>query len=208
MNCREVKTRLPLCLRADARDPDDPALRGHLVTCPDCRHAWEELVQLGTMLPAGPEPTMQIDLAGLYREAALRQARSHRRWRWLGLAATLLLALGGVWAFVGRLEVRVTEHEFVLRWGSASPASAANMSGPVLPSPRAGSAEKREEQIEVLAAMVRAMVQELQAVEMRQRRDRADLDVRVSGIQEQSLKRWVALQKDLEALYLLTQKGE
>ncbi len=56
--------------------------------------------------------------------------------------------------------------------------------------------------------MVRAMVQELQAVDMRQRQDRTALDIRVSGMQEQSLKRWLALQKDLEALYVLTQKGD
>ena len=56
--------------------------------------------------------------------------------------------------------------------------------------------------------MVRAMLEELQTVEVRQRRDRADMDLRVSGLQEQTLNRWLAFQKDLEALYVLTQKGE
>jgi hypothetical protein len=34
------------------------------------------------------------------------------------------------------------------------------------------------------------------------------MDIRVSGLQEQTLKRWLALQKDMEALYVLTQKGD
>jgi predicted nucleotidyltransferase len=62
--------------------------------------------------------------------------------------------------------------------------------------------------MEVLGDMVRAMLQELQTVELRQQRDRSDMDIRVSGLQEQTLKRWLALQKDMEALYVLTQKGD
>jgi hypothetical protein len=199
---------LPQLLGANFPALEESVLREHLAACDECRHAWEELTQLGKLLQVGPEPAVRIDLAALYRQAAIRQTRSSRRWRWLGLAASVLLALGSVWAVVGRLELRVTGQEFVLRWGPSSVRSSADMERLALPPVEPTSLEKREEQIEVLAAMVRAMVQELQSVEMRQRRDRADLDVRVSGIQEQSLKRWVALQKDLEALYILTQKGE
>ncbi len=62
--------------------------------------------------------------------------------------------------------------------------------------------------MEVLGDMVRAMLQELQTVELRQQSDRTALDIRVSGLQEQTLKRWLSLQKDMEALYVLTQKGD
>ncbi len=208
MNCTAVKAQMPLCLSAGVLAPTEPDIRAHVANCEDCRRAWEELLELGKLLDVGPEPTVRIDLAALYRQAAGRQARTGRRWRWLGLAASLLLALGSVWALAGRIELRVTGQEFVLRWGPTAPAPAAGSDERVLPPAESVFSAKREEQIEVLAAMVRAMVQELQTVEMRQRRDRADLDVRVSGIQEQSLKQWLTLQKDLEALYILTQKGE
>jgi hypothetical protein len=208
MNCTDVKSQLPLLPATNLEEISDPAVRAHLTGCVDCRQEWHEWQQLGTLLSSGAEPQMKIDLTALYREAGARQVRSTRYWRWLGLAASLFLALGGALALVSRVEIRVTNQEFAVRWGSPAPAPIVNSDKPPTMPAASTDPEKRGEQIEVLAATVRAMVQELQTMEMRQRRDRADLDVRVTGIQEQSLKRWIALQKDLEALYVLTQKGD
>ncbi|CAN5355712.1 hypothetical protein BH10PLA2_BH10PLA2_37770 [soil metagenome] len=208
MNCTDVRPELPHLLATNLDDISDSTLRAHLAGCADCRHEWLEWQQLGKVLDSTTEPEVRVDLTALYREAAARQSRSTRRWRWLGLAATFLLAVGGAWALVGRLEIRVTNQEFALRWGTRVVEQVPTPEDPAPVQPASFDPEKRGEQIELLAAMVRAMVQELQTVDMRQRRDRADMDVRVSGLQEQSLRRWVALQKDLEAIYVLTQQGD
>jgi hypothetical protein len=208
MNCTDVKAQLPFLSPQDREQIEDPEIRAHLASCPSCLQEWQELEQLGTLLSANPEPRVVVDLASLYRRAAMQEARTSRRWRWLGIAASLLLLLGGAGALLGRLEIRITGHELALRW-VAPPFAKFSSSNPtaVEPAPNASS-DKRGEQIELLNAMVSAMLQELQTVEMRQRRDRADMDVIVSGLQEQTLSRWLAIKKDMEALYFLAQKGE
>ena len=208
MNCSDVKAQLPLFLGADQNEIDQPELRRHLAGCADCRQAWQELRQIGQLLAASPEPAVRVDVGLLYRRAATRQARTAKNWRWLGLAASFLLVAGLGWSLFGRLEIRLTGQELAIRWG-AGPTNDSGLkeSGLAAHEPPP-TTDRREEQLEMLSAMVRAMVQELQTVDMRQRQDRADMDIRVSGMQEQSLKRWLALQKDLEALYVLTQKGD
>lgn len=208
MNCTTCRSQMPLLYSRMGDEIDDPEFRAHLVLCPGCLQEWQEFAQLGNLLDANPEPRVAVDLVGLYRRAALLEARRGRRWRWLGMAAALLLLLGGSIALMARLELRLTRHELALRWGEPRTPI---VSAIERTSPAAANAlppGKREEQIEVLSAMVRALIQELQTVDIRQRRDRADMDLRVSGLQEQTLKRWLTLQKDLEALYVLTQKGD
>ena len=124
------------------------------------------------------------------------------------MAASILFLAGGAFAIWSRLEIRVGGNEFTLRWGAPSIKPGTPVEQATVASVANDSSEKREEQFEVLSAMIRAMIQELQTVEMHQRRDRADIDVRVSSLQEQTLNRWLALRKDMEALYVLTNKGE
>jgi hypothetical protein len=197
-----------LLLSANAEDPSDPGVRRHLSECADCRKAWRELKELGELLRAGSEPVPQVSLVNLYREAAQRQARSTRRWRWVGLAAALLLALGGLGSVLARVEIHLSGEEFVVRWGQPRPGLVIPQEHEAESGAAAAMRRTRAEQLEVLTDTVRAMVQELQTMEMRQRRDRADFDTRVAGMQEQSLKRWIEFQRDLNALYMLTQKGE
>jgi hypothetical protein len=208
MNCTECKNRLPLLLSPARDEIEDPEVCAHLAACPACLQEWQEFEQLGKLLSANPEPRVAVDLSSLYRQAAAAEAQSSRRWRWLGLAAGLFLLVGGSVALFARLELRVTGNELALRWGEPPAAPANTKLAQVSSATEPFKRDDREEQIEVLSAMVRAMLQELQTVELRQRRDRNDIDLRVSGLQEQTLKRWLALQKDLEALYVLTQKGD
>ena len=208
MNCTDLKARLTFLFSQDPDLVEEQEIRVHIANCPSCQREWQDLVQLGSLLDANPAPPVTVDLVSLYRRAGVREARNSRRWRWLGMVASLFALVGGVWAIWGRLEIRANGQEVVIRWGELSKPDA-----PIrdLTQPRKSSdlsLDRRDEQIEVLSAMVRAMVEELQTVELRQRRDRADLDVRVSGLQEQTLKRWLALQKDMEALYVLSQKGD
>jgi hypothetical protein len=208
MNCTDVKAQLPFLLSEDREQVEDLELREHVAKCPNCLQEWQELEQLGKLLAANPEPVVAVDLVSLYRRAALQEARRGRRWRWVGMAASILLLVGGVNAVFSKLEVRLNGHELAMRWGVPPGAVVSPIDPPPQEPAPIAQAEKRDEQIEVLSAMVRAMLQELQTVEIRQGRDRADLDVRVSGLQEQTLKRCLALQKDMEALYVLSQKGD
>ncbi len=208
MNCTDVKTQLPLLLSEDREQIEDPELRAHLATCPSCHQELLELKQLGKLLDAKPEPQVVVDLASLYRRAALQEARTGRRWRWVGIAASLLLLIGGTAALFNRLEIRLNGNELALRWGGNPVPTVSLIDPPLAPPQPISRTDKRDEQMEILGDMVRAMLQELQTVELRQQRDRTDMDVRVSGLQEQTLKRWLALQKDMEALYVLTQKGD
>jgi Putative zinc-finger len=209
MNCNDVKAQLPFLLSEDREQPEDLELRAHLAQCPSCVQEWQELQQLGKLLADNPEPVVAVDLVSLYRRAALQEARSSRRWRWVGMAASILLLIGGAGAVFSRVEIRLNGQELAVRWGAPPAAVVQPIEHPPPQAPAAPvQTEKRDDQMEVLSAMVRAMLQELQTVELRQGRDRADLDLRVSGLQEQTLKRWLALQKDMEALYVLTQKGD
>ncbi len=118
MNCNDVKAQLPLLLAADRNEIEEPDLRRHLAGCAECRRAWQELEQLGQLLSASPEPAVRVDLGSLYRQAEVRQARTAKRWRWLGLAASFLLIVGLGWSLLGRLEIRLTGQELAIRWGA------------------------------------------------------------------------------------------
>ena len=208
MNCTDVKAQLPFLFSQNSDLIEESEIRVHVSNCPSCKQEWQELVLLGTLLDANPPPPATVDLLSLYRHATLREARSSRRWRWLGVAASLLALAGGVWAIWGRVEIRVNGQELALRWGDRFKIDAPSRDSTQESKLTVPLLDRRDEQLEVLSAMVRAMVEELQTVELRQRRDRADLDIRVSGLQEQTLKRWLALQKDMDALYVLSQKGD
>jgi hypothetical protein len=208
MNCTDVKAQLPFLFSQDTDLAEESAIRDHLSHCTSCQQEWQELTQLGRLLDANPAPPVTVDLVSLYRHAAQREARSSQRWRWLGIAASLLALVGSVWAIWGRVEVRVNGQELALRWGEPFKLDARSRDSTQEPKSPIPALDRRDEQLEVLSAMMRAMVEELQTVELRQRRDRADLDIRVSGLQEQTLKRWLSLQKDMDALYVLSQKGD
>jgi hypothetical protein len=59
-----------------------------------------------------------VDLAALYRAAAERQAAVSRRWRRVALAGAAVAAGVLAVALLPRLEFRITDHEFAVRWGT------------------------------------------------------------------------------------------
>ncbi len=70
---------------------------------------------LDAVPPPEPKP---VDLAALYRAAAERQAVVSRRWRRVAVGVAALAAGVLLVAFLPRLEFRVTDHEFAVRWGT------------------------------------------------------------------------------------------
>ena len=79
MNCSEVRPLLPVSLYGDLLPEEAASVEEHLTTCPACRRQREELERVRAALTAVPAPSVQVDLPGLFRQAALRQARQARR---------------------------------------------------------------------------------------------------------------------------------
>ena len=82
------------------------AMAAHLLRCPDCRREYDELAAtVEELLPAVPgiQPPLGFDervLARLAADAGSTRARSSRRWRWLAVAAAVLVAVlvpAGIW---------------------------------------------------------------------------------------------------------------
>ena len=74
-------------IMSDPNDPD-PKLRAHRESCPECNLFTEELLRFETRL----ERALRVDLSA--------GAAPARAWRWMALAASVLLGLGvagGVW---------------------------------------------------------------------------------------------------------------
>src|SRR5439155_9100593 len=91
-------------------------------TCEACRREYESLRRLRQQLNLVSPPTVEVDLALLYRQAAARQGRKVRRWRRLAGALVAVAAGLGLLAFGLHLELRLEAHQLVLRWGSPPPA--------------------------------------------------------------------------------------
>lgn len=78
----------------------------------------EEFTELGKLLDSSrvsePKP---VDLARLYRDAFDRQAQVSRRWKRVTGAVAALAASVLVFVLLPKLDVRVSGHEFAVRWG-------------------------------------------------------------------------------------------
>lgn len=96
-----------------------------------------------------PDPR-PVDLAAIYRAAAERQAVVSRRWRRAAVAGAALAAGVLAFALLPRLEFRVSDHEFTVRWGTP-PEIPPSVPPPQQPDPRIE--QLLEEQSKQLAAI-------------------------------------------------------
>lgn len=105
-----------------------------------------------TLLDAVPAPDPRpVDLAALYRAAAERQAVVSRRWRRTAVAGAVLAASVLAFALLPRMEFRVTDHEFAIRWGTPPEVPPPVPPPPQQPDPRIE--QLVEEQSKQLAAI-------------------------------------------------------
>ena len=102
-----------------------------------------------TLLDGVHTPTPKpVDLAAMYRAAAERQAAVSRRWRRVAVGLAVLAAGVLLFALLPRIEFRITDHEFAMRWGSPPEPP------PVPPTPPEPRIERlMEEQSHQLAAL-------------------------------------------------------
>jgi hypothetical protein len=118
MTCPDVCDRLPLLLDDTLPPAEAETLSQHLTGCTACRGELDALRDAVRLLDAVPAPRVQVDLARLYRDAAVQQEGRARRWRRLTAGAAALAAAAVLLAVLARFEVRVERHQVVVRWGT------------------------------------------------------------------------------------------
>jgi len=214
MNCSHVRDNLAALLYGDLPAAEKAELEKHLAGCLDCRREYRSLEAIRQLLGTQPAPEVQINLPELYRLAGQRQERRLRRWRRVALLVSSAAALFAVLALGLRLEARVEPHQLVLRWGSLPPAAdvplpAHPKTWPVPDPPKAAQpVRSSDEQLQLLSKLIHALLDDLQALERREREDTSQLHAGLQASQQQNIQRCADLQHSIDALYLLFHKGE
>jgi anti-sigma factor RsiW len=211
MNCSDVRLNLPLLLYGDLVSSEREPVEKHLAECDDCRREYQAFQQVRQMLDSTRAAETSIDLPRLYQEAFYRQARQARLWRGVAMlgaaaAAGLIIAL-----FALRLEVHADGSQLVVRWGTAPAAVAPPTEREVLPvavQPEAGVPPAVEQRLQLLTALVRAMADGLQSLDERQRQQIEQVHSRMNVAQQQSAQRLAALERNMNVLYMQSQRGE
>jgi hypothetical protein len=215
MNCSLVRALLPLSLTGDLKPEEAASVDEHLTTCPACRRERAELEKIRAALSAVPVPAVQIDLPGIYRQAAERQARRARRWRraalaCCGVAAALLMVIGL------RLEVRVGGNELIVRWGAPPPENPRpqpkqDSSPPAQvkdrPAPQVPDADER---LRLMNELIHALTTDIEARDVHQQQRLARLQERLDRLSDQASRWRLETERDVAALYTaqFVKKGE
>ena len=216
MNCSLVRALLPLSLTDDLKPEEAASVDEHLTTCPACRGERAELEKVRAALSAVPVPAVQVDLPGIYRQAAERQARRARRWRraalaCCGVAAALLVVIGL------RLEVRVGANELTFRWGAQPPDNPQPQPkqhpGPpaqVKDRPAPPVVPNTEERLRLMNELIHALTNDIEARDVHQQQRLARLQERLDRLSDQASRWRLETERDVAALYTaqFVKKGE
>jgi hypothetical protein len=212
MNCQQVRDQLPGLLYGEVSPADKAELEKHLAQCPSCAKEHRALQGVRQLLGVAIVPEVRLDLASLYQRAAEQQARRLRRWRRLAVVATGMAAAIAVVALGLRLEARVEPHQLVLRWGvPPAPSPEPLPSAPKEPPPAAEPPRMvhlSEDQIQLLGRLVHALADDLQVLERQRREDTAQVRSQLRALQQENLQRCAAIERNVDALYVLSHKGE
>ena len=214
MNCQQVRAQLAELLYGDVTPPAKTEVKKHLACCAECSSEYRALANVRCLLDLPKAPVSDLGLPGVYRLLAERQAARVRRWRRVASSLGGLAALLAVFALGVRLEARVEQGQFVVRWGSPpertvnrqdeTPASKLFKAPPHEPV----SARALEDQLHTVSKILHALADDLRELERREQVDTANLHARLKEIHEHGLRRLAALERNLEALYVASQKGE
>jgi hypothetical protein len=137
-----------------------------------------------------------VDLSRLYRRAGDEQTRRLGRWRRAALALTAVAGLL-LLAFALRLEVRVEQHQLLLRWGSPREVT---VPAP-LPAPPVLAAGVSAEELQLMKDLLHALADDVATREQRQQQAILQLQLRLEALLEQSQQHWSATERDVTALY-------
>jgi hypothetical protein len=159
-----------------------------------------------------------VRLPQLYAALHRRSQRRARRWRWAALFALATAAGLAFLALSMRLEMRVEQHQLVVRWGTVPaeppPALPTERETDVLPPGEAGdlrAGPDMAEQVALLSQIVRTLVRDGQNQEQQRKDEIARLQARLDDLQRRTDHRLTDAEKDLRTLYkaqfVLREKG-
>jgi Putative zinc-finger len=213
MNCQQVRVQLTELLYGDIAPSSRTELEKHLASCPACNEEHRALANVRVLLDLPQAPPTAISLPGLYRLLAERETQRTRRWRRVALALTGVAALLAILALGARLDARVQDGQLVLRWGPPPERGLKEAHDTPAGKPAQGlaepaSAQALEDQLYTVSKILHALVDDLRGLEQREQMNAAELRGRLKEIHEYNLRRFAALEKNLEALYVTSQKGE
>jgi Putative zinc-finger len=213
MNCQQVRAQLAELLYGDVTPPERTEVEKHLACCAECSSEYRALANVRRLLDLPKAPASGAGLPGVYRLLAERQGERVRRWRRGALALGALAALLAVFALGVRLEARMERGQLLFRWGTPPEGAVRQQHDAPANKPSAVpgemvSARVLEDQLHTVSKILHALADDLRGLERRQQMDTADLQARLKEIQEYNLRRFAALEKNLEALYVSSQKGE
>jgi anti-sigma factor RsiW len=213
MNCQQVRPQLAELLYGDVAPLEKTDVEKHLAYCAECSSEYRALANVRRLLDLPKAPASGAGLPGVYRLLAERQAERMRRWRRVALALAGVAALLAIFALGVRFEARMEQGQLVLRWGPVpkraleqqpdSPAS-----GPSERPAEPVSVRALEDQLHTVSKILHALADDLRELERREQLNTADLHARLKEVQEHSLRRLAALERNVEALYVTSQKGE
>jgi anti-sigma factor RsiW len=204
---------LPELLYGELETEEKSLLEKHLAECSACQREYRSLSGVRELLDQVPAHQGKIDLSQLYLEAAQRQDRRARRWRRLAVCVFGAAALFAFLALGLRLEARLEPHQVILRWGAPPPLEAASTpprqgGDEPVPTSEGRSVAALEERLQLHGKLIHALADDIEALERQERQDASQLQVRLRALQEQNAQRWLAINRTLDAIYTLSQKGE
>lgn len=195
MNCEQARAML---VEIDRTAASDDTLAEHLASCPACAGVRGELAQVWRLLDAAPTPSVQVDLAALYRRAVEMERLRYRSWRRLAWSATAAAAILLI-ALTTRFEVRWHERQLVLGWGL--PAERIEPA----PAPAIPIVPEQERQLAadlvLMKDLIHAVAADVQYRADEQRSAVAELERRLESLSATTNTRFTSTQRDVRALY-------
>jgi hypothetical protein len=200
-NCAQTRDALTDLLYGELPPAVAQAVQEHLAGCAPCRAEFAALRQVRATLDAAPVPVprAEVDLPRLYREAARRQTQRLRRWRRLA-AASLAAAAVLLIAFGLNLEVRLEQHQVVLRWGKPPQADAPRPTPPPPDAVRPGAAD-RDAEMQLVKDLIHLMAADVQDRDRQQKEALRALRQGFEALRVQTEERCAATERDVTALY-------
>ncbi len=206
MNCSDVRALLPLSIYGDLKPEEATSVEEHLTTCPACRRERAELDQVRAALAAVPVPTVRVDLPGIYRQTAERQALRTRRWRratlTLGAVAAALLLVIGL-----RLEVRLGANEVRFSWGGPTPdkPQPPAKQAPAPPAqvqnrPASPLVPNTEERLRLMNELIHALTTDIETRDFQQQQRLVRLHERLDRLSDQTSRWPTQTERDVAAL--------
>jgi predicted anti-sigma-YlaC factor YlaD len=212
MNCTIIRDKLPAFVYADVAPAEREQVEKHLHECFACRQEQIALQRVQQLLGSQAPFAANVDVSRIYRESAERATRKGRRWRRTAWTMSAVAAGVALAVFSGAFEARWDREQFVLRFGRpvlnvapAAPALAAdNSSGLAVDE----SLQDVNKQLQVLSKLVQAVVDDVQEQDRQHQQSIALLLARLEALRKQTNNRYFALEREVDTLSRLSQKGE